>query len=133
MNGAQTIQCDFALKEGTIQSIGTDVDKIMSGRTPIRPGSVEHSWVAMSFERGCNGKKDFSIALKVWEDMAAAGNMHPYCKISDYYRLGVGTKPDPQRAQEWADKFAALGRGVTCKEGMKFNPENPWAGLSDSQ
>ena len=100
MNGAQTSHCQFPLQEGVIRDIGIDVSKIMSGSTPIKPGSVAHTWVAMSFERGCEGIKYFSIALKVWEDLAAAGNINGYCKLADYYRLGVGTKPDPDRQQE---------------------------------
>ncbi len=131
MNGAQTSHCRFALGEGVIRDIGTDVGKIMSGSAPIKPGSVEHSWVAMSFERGCDGIKDFSIALKVWEDLAAAGNVHSYCRIAEYYRLGVGTKPDAARSQKWKDKFKALDRGVICEERMAFNPQKPWAGLSN--
>lgn len=131
MNGAQTSHCQFALQEGVIRDIGTDVGKIMSGSTPIKPGSVEHSWVAMSFERGCEGKKDFSIALKVWEDLAAAGNIFGYCKLADYYRLGVGTKPDPKRQQEWAEKFREIGQGRVCENTMAFNPEKPWIGLSN--
>lgn len=130
MNGAQTSYCRFALQEGVIRDIGTDVGKIMNRSTPIKPGSVEHSWVALSFERGCEGNKDFSIALKVWEDMATAGNIHSYCKLADYYRLGVGTKPDPKRQQEWAEKFKAIGQGRVCENQMAFNPEKPWIGLN---
>lgn len=130
MNGAQTNHCQFSLKEGVIRSIGTDVSKIMSGSTPIKPGSVEHSWVALSFERGCEGKKDFSIALKVWEDMAAAGNVHSYCRLADYYRLGVGTKPDRERQQIWMEKYKSISEGRDCTVVLPFNPEKPWVGMT---
>jgi hypothetical protein len=124
----QTIRCKLPLSPQILQDIGRDVGKIMTGNTQVRPGSVEHSWIAMSFERGCNVKKDFSIALKAWEDIASTGSVPSWCKLANYYHLGIGTPPDPQRAREWAAKFDAVSQGRTCTL-ETIHPERPFAGM----
>lgn len=132
MDGAQTNYCRFPIQEGVIRDIGTDVGRIMNGNTPIKPGSVEHSWVAQSLERGCHGKKDFALALRVWEDMVAGGgSVRLYCKLADYYRLGIGTRLDSDRARLWGEKFQAAAGNRVCEPEIKFNLGKPWDGLPD--
>jgi hypothetical protein len=121
-------RCGLPLPIETLRVIGTDVGKIMRRETSISPGSVEHSWVAMSFERECHVKQDFSIALQTYNDMAKAGNIRVFCTLSSWYRLGVGTRPDPETANLWEERYKAESDGRPCQS-MMINPQQPWAGL----
>jgi len=103
------------------------MEAIASGTSSVPPTADEYHWTAVSYEYGCEVERDLSIALRLYENAANAGNHRLFCKLANWYRLGVGTDPNEQVAAMWEQRHNATG-AAPCQP-LRINPENPWAGL----
>lgn len=125
-NPVKNGQCNSRLNPEVIQASGGDIQRLGGS---VKVGSLEHIWLAEAYERGCHVKKDFSIALRNWIEIANSGNAKVLCKIVNWYRLGIGTDQDIQQAQAWEERAKAMHFGKAC-EPLAIDFRNPWSGLA---
>lgn len=103
---------------------------------PILPGSPEHAEMSTIYRLGCGGPRDFPLARKVMEEVAAApssadgpGFAAPpdarYCGLAQWKRNGIGGPRDEQGAQELEQRFRAKWR-YSCRTGSMVDPDDPW-------